>query len=83
MARRTTRKALQLLSPKQLKAAARRLDRKARNQVEYVAEAFENTSGRIKQYTKSNPERALMMAVGLGVVIGALSSFFWNRRNHR
>lgn len=83
MARRITRKASNLLDPKELKATARRLNRKARNQIEYAAEAFENTSGKIRQYTKTNPERALMMAVGLGVAIGALSSFFWNRRNHR
>lgn len=83
MARKITRRAKQLLGPKNLRTAAKRMGRKARNQVEYMAEAFQDTSGRVRQYTKTNPEKALMMAVGLGVAIGALSSFFWNRRNHR
>lgn len=68
---------------KSLRNSAAELGDSARDQFAYAMKALGGHSSKIRSYVKKNPEKALMIAIGLGVTIGALGSTFFGKNNNK
>ena len=49
----------------------------AERRLEETKKNFAEAEGKIRGYIKSNPEKALMIAAGVGVAVGAIMSTFF------
>ena len=53
------------------------LKRKAEQKLDIARRNFENAETRVRSYINSNPEKALMIAAGVGVAVGAIAASFF------
>lgn len=62
----------------------RRISRRAERGLENARETIINTQDRMRKYVESNPEKALLIAAGIGAAFGAaLTAFFRPNRRGR
>ena len=53
------------------KASGAHLQKKAMSHLNEAKKKFKNAESKVKQYVKNNPEKATLIAAGVGVAIGA------------
>lgn len=79
-AERLGRKADEFTQKAAMKASD--LREKAEKKLEEAKQKFAYTESKIRGYINSNPEKALLIAAGIGVAIGAIATSMFKGQKH-